>query len=1199
MCFAQSLCQGVDTLSQDPNNGPYSENDTKKFIQQTKLKVASWNINGMGGTNQTKLRDKHFIQEISQHDIIALSETHCAKNKYVCLPGYYSYQTYINYPGKRAIGGIALLIKKSIKPAVHIVKDADDFLWFKLDGHFFGLERDTYICAMYIPPEKSNYLKTRGDPDILDQIITDVAKYNKEGYVMLMGDINARTANLADYINNDSDNFTDPDGPSYLIDLQLGQRNSQDKTVNQRGRHLIDLCIQSRLRILNGRSLGDTCGYFTCHKKNGSSVVDYCIANEEFLNKILCFKVHLLSANLSDHCLISALLKTNFRTHQECSTNINTASGEFHWNKGDIEKFQSALTHHDIQDKISYLLNQKYTDVDTAVDDLSNILVSAGDLVLRKKSAKPPSSNNKFNKPWFDKSLHFLRKELGEKAKLLCRFPGDPHVRGSYYKKLKVYNKTRKQKKRAYKQEIINKLELMQAEKPSEFWKVLNDLRTEEGHENPATNISLAEWSGYFRNLNQTETKCQKNLNDYEELLANLPESCINNPIRENEIIKAIKKLKNKKAQGPDKIRNEMIKYSQHIFLPCLVKVFNFILQLEVFPKEWAQGYICPIFKTGNPLIKDNYRGITVTSCLGKLFNSIINSRLDTYLESNNIIPETQIAYKTNCRTSDHMFVLKTLIDKTLKKEKNHLYACFVDFRKAFDSLSHDALMYKLASVGIGGKAHKIIKNLYSKSNLRVKLGNYVSTPFPSNIGVRQGDNLSPNLFKIFIHDLPSIIDPECKPPTLVSKNVGCLLFADDAILLSTSKEGLQRSLVKLHKYCSEWGLVVNTNKTKAITFNLAGKLLPFPLVYNGEPIECVQEYKYLGTIFSTSGTFTRSCNDLYHRGLKAFFKLRHHLSQNHVKCSTYLHLFDTMVKPVLLYSSEIWSPCIAKLRKLQMDHANNVEEAFHDLPIEKLHLLLLRTLLGVNSKTTIMALYSETGRYPLYMEALINSCKYLNRMEEGNCSSLLTETLACNREIAGSWFSNLQKVLVNLNVNKPESKVIPIRESIAALRARFAKFWYEKAFVSRRNPTQGKKLRCYQLFKSSIGMEKYLDIVRNPEARKALAKFRVSSHNLCIETGRFINLAVEDRTCNLCPSKEVEDETHFLTSCSAYTQERMSLFRQANEACPNFASLNDSMKLIWLMSSEDEDIIKATATFLVLCFKTRNERLGLKKKLT
>ena len=118
-------------------------------------------------------------------------------------------------------------------------------------------------------------------------------------------------------------------------------------------------------------------------------------------------------------------------------------------------------------------------------------------------------------------------------------------------------------------------------------------------------------------------------------------------------------------------------------------------LQLGIYPKEWKKGYINPIFKAGETFYPTNYRGITIMSCLGKLFNSVLNNRLDEYLSENNIISETQIGFKKKARTSDHMFVLQMLIEKYTKQSYSRLVTCFINFKNAFDSVLHQVSFLK------------------------------------------------------------------------------------------------------------------------------------------------------------------------------------------------------------------------------------------------------------------------------------------------------------------------------------------------------------------------------------------------------------------------------------------------------------------------------------------------------------------------
>ena len=124
-----------------------------------------------------------------------------------------------------------------------------------------------------------------------------------------------------------------------------------------------------------------------------------------------------------------------------------------------------------------------------------------------------------------------------------------------------------------------------------------------------------------------------------------------------------------------------MLRYSQHILIPVFEKLFNMILRTGKYPSSWCDGFIVPIFKNGDPLLLSNYRGITILSAVSKVFNTILHSRIDKFIKEHNLVDHNQIGFQKGSRTSDHMFVLKTLIDKYTAKN-GRLYACFVDFKK-------------------------------------------------------------------------------------------------------------------------------------------------------------------------------------------------------------------------------------------------------------------------------------------------------------------------------------------------------------------------------------------------------------------------------------------------------------------------------------------------------------------------------------
>ena len=162
-----------------------------------------------------------------------------------------------------------------------------------------------------------------------------------------------------------------------------------------------------------------------------------------------------------------------------------------------------------------------------------------------------------------------------------------------------------------------------------------------------------------------------------------------------------------------------MLKISSQFFIEEFVVLFNFILKSGVYPDAWRDNIIKPIYKGGGTQDPSNYRGITVSSCFGKLFSRVLFNRLDKYIEDNKLIYPEQIGFRKKCRTSDHILTLKTLIGKAFKSKK-YLFSCFVDLSKAFDMVNRAALLFKLEQY-ITGPFFNIIKDMYRQLDVLSK----------------------------------------------------------------------------------------------------------------------------------------------------------------------------------------------------------------------------------------------------------------------------------------------------------------------------------------------------------------------------------------------------------------------------------------------------------------------------------------------
>jgi hypothetical protein len=227
----------------------------------------------------------------------------------------------------------------------------------------------------------------------------------------------------------------------------------------------------------------------------------------------------------------------------------------------------------------------------------------------------------------------------------------------------------------------------------------------------------------------------------------------LSNPITEDEVVYSIKDLKSGKAAGEDLLINEFYIHGCEALSSKISILFNIVFNSSIFPRAWCDGIIIPIHKKGSINVTENYRGITLLSTLGKLFTRILNNRLNFWSDAYSVLQESQMGFRKGYSTADCIFVLSSLINLTLTKRKK-LSCAFIDFRKAFDYIDRDCLWFKLINEGVRGKMFNIIKSMYSDVKSKVKQLGVTSDNFICELGVRQGESLSPFLFSLFINDL-------------------------------------------------------------------------------------------------------------------------------------------------------------------------------------------------------------------------------------------------------------------------------------------------------------------------------------------------------------------------------------------------------------------------------------------------------------
>lgn len=208
-----------------------------------------------------------------------------------------------------------------------------------------------------------------------------------------------------------------------------------------------------------------------------------------------------------------------------------------------------------------------------------------------------------------------------------------------------------------------------------------------------------------------------------------------------------IKNSKQHKAPKPDGITNDPIKYGGEKLRQVLLAFFNKILTTQKIPKSWKNSDIILIFKEGDRLNIENYRPISLSDTIAKIFSSLWNNRLKSYLEPQQ--PVDQAGFRKSFSTIDHLHTLNQTLEKCHEYHKK-IYLLFIDYTKAYDFLKHDYMLKDLTNQGVPRDLVNLLKQTYSNIQASV-ITDKVGTYFKVDKGVKQGDPSSPLLFNYLL----------------------------------------------------------------------------------------------------------------------------------------------------------------------------------------------------------------------------------------------------------------------------------------------------------------------------------------------------------------------------------------------------------------------------------------------------------------
>ena len=1180
-------------------------------------------------------------------DFWILPETHCRENELLKLDSYQVYQVNrkVNNNNRRGSGGIAIAVNDSVLET-HIIigihRGIEGQLGLKLkcklNDFLIGL------VGLYLPPD--SYIYGQNAEHFFNEASVIWNDMSDCDILIGAGDLNARTKDMLDYLPE--------------IDGNLPQRFNPDPTKNAHGNNFITFLKDNRAIILNGRITPEY-NNFTFVSTRGSSVPDYmfcpldqhqyCAEMKTLLVRDLVNSMSIPPPpSLPDHSILSAVFfSSNFdfgqneRSSFEPFNNHISANMQNKIPKKNLKKIEeNFFMDENTRQQVSVTIAKLET-IECNQGEVDRLWEEIKGIFLNEMESLPsiPVINDKKMKKSFRNSQPFWNNELknlwfiacqAEKNYLNCKVScqRDLPIKNNFKNVFKSaqtnFDKKFRYLKRKFNSQKQKELLDLASENNPNIWvkiKKLNSppsrppLEIVRADQTISTNIKeiLERWhldiSRLFSGLRDNPEMAYDE-DFYQEIISkkeefekmeeieqqnfsnfNFSSEYLNSEISFNEVSKAIDKTKLGKAYldiPNDVLKNQNAKTLLH-------KYFNLCFSSGINPTEWDYSNIKPIPKPDkDPRDPLQNRCITILCCVAKVYSSILNRRLQIYLESNDILVNEQNGFRASRSCIDHIFVLVTVIRnrKVLGKDT---FLAFVDYKKAFDSVERNCLLFKLAKIGINGKMYQAIAALYSNPRSRVVLNDHETEYFECPIGVKQGDCLSPTLFAIFINDLASEIkdsnigiDLNIEGGPDIGYIFNILLYADDIVCLAESEVDLQDILVIIENWCKKWRLEINLTKTNIL--HIRNKRKPqsqFTFLFDMRPVPYCKYYKYLGVTINEHLDFKftmEKLSDSAGRALSAI--LTKMIKNGGFPYNVYSKLYNACVTSIVDYSGPLTG-------------FDKYDSSM------KLHLRAIRAFLGVPKNVCSVGLVSEVDLIlPQYRTNILMVRQY-HRMLCMNNSKLTKQIYLWDRalnesNIVKTWSNEVQDIFEQTNnlAVYSSNTIFDLKSTITNMISSFK--IKQKEYLIQECGLMP-KLRTFNLFKNFQEQPAYVTKPLTFHHRRMLAKTRLGCLPLRVETGRYTvpRLPEHHRTCLVCSVSDqlvnintvelgpVESETHYLFQCEAYSAERAIWFGKMTLP-DNFENLPTETKLKVVLN--DQANIKFTAQFIVEAFNIRSKIL-------
>ena len=712
-------------------------------------------------------------------DVACLQETHLKESQRFTMRGY---QVFRHDREGRSKGGVAILVKNSIPAQEFVVRTNN-----QAEIHGVNIIVDNQklrIFSVYCPPDRDLSLE-------LIQI--------QDSRCLIVGDFNS---------HSEAWGYDEAD---------------------RRGEEVEDWQIDNGLVLLNDPDDPPT---FFSRRWLTSSTPDLAFATNDISR--IATRTVLKQLGGSDHRPVKISLDLHFKP-QEAKT-----FPRWNYKKANWERFSSLV------DQYSLKISNKQQNLNTKIKALNQVILKAAQESI-------PRGARKNYKPYWTEEL---QQEEDAVAEARDRVEEDPSQENNITLKAATarHRRTFIQEARRTWQEKTEQLNM--DKEGNKLWNLARALNDENSRRSPITLEQDGELCTGKQAANvfakqyaqtsdlQIPTDRRREVREAQRARRDLPEEpLMTAPFVRDELEDALKTLKLKKAPGPDNITNEMLMHLGPKAKKKLLQLFNDGWRSGTVPQIWREAIMIPVHKKGKDKSKaESYRPISLTSCVGKLMERLINARLMWHLEAKHHITPEQAAFRQDRSTEDQVTYISQAIEDAFQ-EKKHTLAVWIDMEKAFDKVWKEGLKMKLRQCGVAGRMYRWIGQYLHNRKAKVQVKQHFSKKKILRQGVPQGGVLSPTLFLIFIGDILQRLP----------RNVRGAIYADDLALwcseeyITTANYRLQQALQEIEAWSHTWLIKVNERKTTYTVFSLSKQQQRVSLQLNGRGLQEEESPTYLG----------------------------------------------------------------------------------------------------------------------------------------------------------------------------------------------------------------------------------------------------------------------------------------------------------------------------------------------------------------